>query len=72
MVGGIGVEAAEGLVAELPNAAHYSFDLGAEGLGLHADNEQEAFALLIADLDLTSGREWETANQLIGQLALLG
>jgi hypothetical protein len=72
MVGGLGVEAAEGLVAEFPEAAGHALDLGAEGLGLHADDQEEAFAVLIADLDLASGRERETANQLIRQVGALG
>jgi hypothetical protein len=72
MVGGPGVEPAEGLVAALPDAADHALDLGAEGLGLHADDQEEAFAVLITDHDLASGRERETANQLVGQVGALG
>jgi hypothetical protein len=72
MVGSLGVETAEGLVSELTKAVHHPLDLGAEGLGLHADDQQEALALLVADFGLALRGERQPTHQLIGQLGALG
>jgi hypothetical protein len=66
MVGSIGIEAAEGCVAALAEAVDDPLDLRAEGLGVHADDEEEAPALFITDLGLPPRRKREAANELIG------
>jgi hypothetical protein len=74
MVGSVGIEAAEGCVAVLAEAVDAPLDLRAEGLGVYADDEEEALALFIADFGLPPGREGRGGGEPAYRLglALLG